>query len=114
MPALLKLASIADHALRRTFVFWPGFKHRAQLFGAHERAADILVFRRGVERNQPIAVLAVGLKSVADFLRPLPEDLRALRAFDFDFVVGHECPLNLRAAFWFALLKGLPQGLLNP
>jgi hypothetical protein len=93
MPALLKLASIADYALRRTFVFWPGFEHRAQLFGAHERAADILVFRRGVERNQPIAVLAVGLEPVADFLRPFSKYLRAFRAFDFYFVVGHVMPL---------------------
>jgi hypothetical protein len=93
MAALLELASIADRGLRRTFAFGPGFKHRAQLFGAHKSAADIFVFRTGIERNQPIAVLAVGLEPVADFLRPLSEYLRALRAFDFYFVVGHETPL---------------------
>jgi hypothetical protein len=80
--------------LRRTFGFWPGFKHHPHFFGVQESAADIFIFRTGIERNQPIAMLAVGLESVADFLRPLPEYLRAFRAFDFDFVVGHECPLN--------------------
>jgi hypothetical protein len=93
MAALLELAPIPDRALRQIFAFWPGFKHRAQLFGAHEGAADIFVFRRGVERNQPIAVLAVGLEPVADFLRPLSENLRAFRAFDLYFVVSHEMPL---------------------
>jgi hypothetical protein len=97
----LELAPIPNRALRRTLGFWPRFKQHAQLFGVQESAADIFVFRTGVERDQPIAVLAIGLESVADFLRPLPEDLRAFRAFDFDFVVGHECPLNLRAAFCF-------------
>jgi hypothetical protein len=81
--------------LRRTFGLWPRFKHHPHFFGVQECAADILVFRTGVERNQPIAVLAVGLESVADFLRPLAEDLRAFRAFDFYFVVGHEMPLEV-------------------
>jgi hypothetical protein len=89
--------------LRRTFSLWPGFKHHAQLFGVQESPADILVFRTGIERNQPIAVLAVGLESVADFLRPLPEDLRAFRAFDFDFVVGHECPLELKGGILLSI-----------
>jgi hypothetical protein len=57
--------------LCHTLFFGPGFKRRSQLFGAHERPADILIFRTGIERNQPIAVLAVRLKSVVDFLRPL-------------------------------------------
>jgi hypothetical protein len=100
--------------LRRTFGFWPGFEHRAQLFGAQESPADISIFRTGIERNQPIAVLAVGLKPVADFLRPLSEYLRAFRAFDFYFVVDHEPPLNAMAAFCLPWLKGLLEGLLNP
>jgi hypothetical protein len=36
--------------------------------------------------------LAIGLKTRAHPLRALAEDLRALRAFDSDFVVDHECP----------------------
>jgi hypothetical protein len=39
-----------------------------------------------------IAVLAVRLEPVADFLRPLSEYLRAFRAFDFYFFVDHEMP----------------------
>jgi hypothetical protein len=78
----------------RRLVLGAGFKRHSQLFGAHERPADILIFRTGIERNQPIAMLAVRLKSVADFLRPLSKYLRALRAFDFDFFVDHELPLK--------------------
>ncbi len=97
----LELASIADRALRQTFALWPGFEYRAQLFGAQESPADIPVFRTGIERNQPIAVLAVGLEPVTDFLRSLAEYLRAFRAFDFYFVVDHEMPLNSKAVFCF-------------
>jgi hypothetical protein len=97
----LDLASIADPALRQNFVFWPGFKHHAHLFGAHESPADIPIFRSGIERDQPIAMLAVRLEPVADFLRPLPEYLRAFRAFDFYFFVDHEMPLSSLAAFCF-------------
>jgi hypothetical protein len=97
----LDLASIADPALRQNFAFWPGFKHHAHLFGAHESPADIPIFRSGIERDQPIAMLAVRLEPVADFLRPLPEYLRAFRAFDFYFFVDHEMPLNSMAAFCF-------------
>jgi hypothetical protein len=94
----LDLASIADPALRQNFVFWPGFKHHAHLFGAHESPADIPILRSGIERNQPIAMLAVGLEPVADFLRPLPEHLRAFRAFDFYFFVDHEMPPELNGS----------------
>ncbi|HEY4836164.1 MAG TPA: hypothetical protein VII07_15985, partial [Bradyrhizobium sp.] len=66
-------------------------------------AADIFVFRRGIERNQPIAVLAVGLEPVADSLRPLAENLRAFRAFDFYFVVGHEMPLELNGGILLSI-----------
>jgi hypothetical protein len=88
---------IADLDLCHT-LFEPGFNRHSQLFGAHERPADILVFRTGIERNQPIAVLAVRLKPVADILGPLSEYLRAFRAFDFHFFVDHEMPLKSDAA----------------
>jgi hypothetical protein len=90
----LELAAIADLALRRGFALGPVFKRQSHLFGAHESPADIPVLRAAIERNQPIAVLAVRLEPVADSLSPLPEYLRALRAFDFDFFVDHEMPRN--------------------
>lgn len=86
----LELTAITDRALRQTLALGPGFEYRPHFFGAHERAADISVFRTGIERDEPIAVLAIGLEPVADFLRPLPEYLRAFRASDFDYFVDHE------------------------
>jgi hypothetical protein len=86
-----------DHALplRHRFVLGPRIKRHSDLFGAHESPADIPVFRTGIERNQTIAVLAVRLKPVADFLRALSEYLGAFRAFDFYFFFNHEiCPAN--------------------
>jgi hypothetical protein len=80
--------------LRHTFVCGPGLKRRSNVFGAHEGPTDIPVFRTAIERNQPIAVLAVGLESIAEFLRALPKYLRAFRAFDPYFVIDHELPLN--------------------
>ena len=97
----LLLTEIADRALQHAFVFGLGIKRHSHLLGAHESAADIPIFRTGIERNQPIAVLAVRLKPVADFLRPLSEHLRASRAFDFYFFVDHEMPLNQ----WHILLS---------
>ncbi|MEO7144174.1 MAG: hypothetical protein ABI165_11820 [Bryobacteraceae bacterium] len=67
----------------------PGFEQHSHFPGADQRTADISVFRCGVEGNHPIAMLAVGLETVADFLRPLTEKLRALRTFDFDFFIDH-------------------------
>jgi hypothetical protein len=87
------MVSGADLAWRRRFVSRLGFKRHSHVSGAHESPADIPVFRTGIESNQPIAVLAVRLKPVADFLRPLPEYLRAFCAFDFYFFVGHEMSL---------------------
>jgi hypothetical protein len=72
------------------------FRHKSHFPCVGEGAADVPVLGSGVERNQPVAVPAVGLKSVADFLRPLPEDLRALRAFDFYFFVNHGMPEGLK------------------
>jgi hypothetical protein len=85
---------IGDRALLRTFALGPGVNRHSHFFGARERPADIFIFRSGTERNQSIAVLAVCLEPVADFLRPLSEYLRAFRAFDFYFFVDHEMPLN--------------------
>jgi hypothetical protein len=90
----LELTATADLAVRRRFVFGLGFNRHSHLFGARESPSDIPVFRTGIERNQSIAVLAVRLEPVADFLRPLSEYLRAFRAFDFYFFVDHEMLLN--------------------
>jgi hypothetical protein len=84
------MTRFAHLALRHTFVFGLGFNRHSHLFGAHESPADIPVVRTGIERNQPIAVLAVRLEPVADFLRTLSQYLRAFRAFDFYSFVDHE------------------------
>jgi hypothetical protein len=105
--------AITGLALRRRFVFRPRFKRHSHLFGAHERPADIPVFRTAIERNEQIAVLAVRLEPVADFLSPLPEYLRAFRAFDFDLFVDHEMLRNQSQAFCLARLKRLFEDLLK-
>ena len=89
------IRAIADLAWRHSFVLGLSFKCRAHFFGAQESPTDVSIFRGRIERNKPIAVLAVGLESVADFLGALPENLRALCAFDFYFVVDHEMPQKL-------------------
>jgi len=88
----LELTAIADRALRHAFGFGPRFKRHSHLFGAHESPADVSIFRIDIERDQPIAVLAVCLEPVADLLRPFSEYLRTFRAFDFHLFVDHECP----------------------
>jgi hypothetical protein len=88
------MTRFADRALRHTFVFGSGFNHHSYFFGVLESPADIPIFRTGIKRNQLIAVLAVRLEPIADFLRPLSEYLRAFRAFDFYFFVDHEMLLN--------------------
>src|SRR5579863_8096486 len=67
-------------------------EHRADLFGVDQGFADIAVVHRHVEGDQAIAMLAIGLKTRTHPLRALAEDLRALRAFDSDFVVDHDAP----------------------
>jgi hypothetical protein len=94
----LELAAIVGLALRQTFL-----KRHSHLFGAHESPTDIPVFRTGIERNQPIAVLAIRLEPVADFLGPLSEYLRALRTFDFYFFVDHETPEKCQHSAFFGL-----------
>jgi hypothetical protein len=95
----LVLTAIGDRGLRRTFGLGPGFKCHSHFLGAHQSPADISIFRTGIERNHPIAVMAVRLVPVADSLRPLPEYLRALRASDSYFFLDHEMPLNSIPAF---------------
>ena len=91
-----------------------GFDRHSHFPGAGERTPDIFVFRTGIERNQPVAVLAVGLKPIADFLRPFPEHLRAFGAFDFHFFVDHGVlPRNPRVAICLPRLKGAFEGLLK-
>jgi hypothetical protein len=90
----LILAANVSRAFRDGFGLGPGFERQSHFPGACERAADISVFRAGVERDHPVAVLAVGLVAVADSLRPLAEYLRAFRAFDSYFFVDHEMPLS--------------------
>jgi hypothetical protein len=92
------MTGFAHLALSHRFVFRLGFKRHSNLFGAHEGPADIPIFRAGIERNQPIAVLAIRLEPVADSLSPLSEYLRAFRAFDFYFVVHDEMPPRSLAA----------------
>jgi hypothetical protein len=88
----LELTAIGNRACRHACGFGLIFKSHSDLFGALQGPADISIVRSAVERDQPVAVLAIRLESVADLLGPFPEDLRALRAFDFDFFFRHECP----------------------
>jgi hypothetical protein len=109
----LVLTAIGDRALRRTFGLGPGFKCHSHFLGAHQSPADISVFRTGIERNHPIAVMAVRLVPVADSLRPLPEYLRAFRAFDSYFFFDHEMSPDSMRAFCLPWFKDLSIGLLN-
>jgi hypothetical protein len=61
---------------------------------AGERAADVGILRAQFKRDQPVAMLAVGLKAVADLLRPLAKYPGALAAPDFYFVIDHWIPLK--------------------
>ena len=100
---------------RRRVFLRPGFERNSHFSSAHESATDIPVLRGRIEGNEPIAMLAVHLKSVADSLRSLTEYLRALRAFDFDFVVNNEmCPKNTFCypAFKRLLMAAVSQALL--
>jgi hypothetical protein len=89
----LELTAIADRALGYTFVLGLCFKCHSHFLGALECSMNISILRAGIERYQPIAVLAVRLEAIADFLRPLSEYLRAFGAFNFYFFVNHEMSL---------------------
>jgi len=90
---LSRLGAVRARACSHNLTLELGFQRHSHFFGAHESPADIYIFRSGVKRNQPIAVLTVRLKPVAYSLRPLPKYLRAFRALYFDFFVDHETPL---------------------
>jgi hypothetical protein len=74
------------------------FNRQPDVAGAQQRFADISVFGTAVERNQAIAVRAIGLEPVAYPMRALAKYLRTFRAFDSDFFVDHEMPLSLKGA----------------
>jgi hypothetical protein len=104
------LAAIEDRSRRRlcearaaAFVL----QRQPHFLGAHERFANISVVRTVVEGNQPIAMPAIGLKSVADPLRAKAKDLRAFRAFDFDFIVDHESFPAIESAVCVPGLNGV-------
>jgi hypothetical protein len=86
------LASVADRALRQTCVFGPTLKQHAKIFGAHKGFSNISIVRTGIKSNKPIALWAVCLKPIPDFLCPLSEYMRALRAFYSHFFINHEMP----------------------
>src|ERR1019366_3010772 len=78
--AELELAAVCDLSLCRllqTGASALGFNRQSHFPGTRERPANIFVFRTAVERNQPIAMRAVGLKPVADTMRALAKYLRA-------------------------------------
>jgi hypothetical protein len=70
------------------------FERKSYFFSAREGTTDIPVVGTTIKRDQSVAVLAVRLKSVANILCSLSEKLRAFRAFDFDFIFGHEMALK--------------------
>jgi hypothetical protein len=109
----LVLTTIVDRALLHTCGLGPGVKCHSHFFRVHESPADVSVLRTGIERNEPIAVLAVGLEPVADLLRPLPEYLRAFRAFNSYFFFDHEMSPDSMRAFCLPWFKDLSIGLLN-
>lgn len=65
------------------------FERRSDLSCARQRPSDVRIFRTELEGDEPVAVLAVDLKTGPDLLRALPEYLRALRALNSDLVVDH-------------------------
>jgi hypothetical protein len=108
------MTRFGDRALRDTFVFGTGFNRHSYFFGVLESPADISIFRTCIECNQPIAVLAVRLEPVADFLRALSGYLRAFRASYFYFFVDHEMLLTEWQHPAFLSLRACLRVLLNP
>jgi hypothetical protein len=70
------------------------FQRKPHFLRAQQGATDIPITGIGIERDQFVAMLAVRLKPVADIPRSLSEKLRALGAFDFDFIFGHEMAIQ--------------------
>jgi hypothetical protein len=75
-----------------------GFHGKADVPGARQRTADVRIFRAQFERDQPVAILAIGLKPVTDLLRAFAKYLGAFSAPDSYFVINHWIPLE--AAHW--------------
>ena len=70
------------------------FERRSDLSCARQCPSDVGVFRTELEGNQPVAMLAVDLKTGPDLLRALPKYLGASRAFNSDLVINHEIHLE--------------------
>src|SRR5216684_8200547 len=70
------------------------FERRSDFSCARQCPSDVGVFRTELEGDEPVAVLAVDLKTGPDLLRALPEYLGALRALNSDLVVDHEIHLK--------------------
>jgi hypothetical protein len=68
------------------------FDRPPHLPGAHQRFPNVPVLGIHVERDQPVALLTIGLKSVADLAGALAKNVRAFRTFDFDLFVDHINP----------------------
>src|ERR1700682_571778 len=66
------------------------FQRRSDFSCARQCPTDVGVFRAELEGDEPVAMLAVDLKTGPDLLRALPEYLGALRAFNSDFFINHE------------------------
>ncbi|MGB9115239.1 hypothetical protein [Bradyrhizobium sp.] len=99
--------------LFQTCSFALGFNRQSDFPGAQQRFANISVFRTAVERDQPVAVRAIGLKPVADPVRALAKYLRAFRALDFDFFIDHEMLPNSKNAVCDPRLNGWFEGSLK-
>jgi hypothetical protein len=66
----------------------------SDVLGIRQGPTDVRILRAQFESDKPVAMLAVGLKSVTNPLRPLPKHLRAFAAPDSHLVVDHGTPLN--------------------
>jgi hypothetical protein len=77
-------------ASRSGWCLRPGcLKGNSRFPSTHKGTTDIPILGTGIERDQPIAMLAVRLKAVPKILRPLSKYHRAFGAFDFDLFIDH-------------------------
>ena len=83
MPAVVRLPKTSGWRLGSRF------ERRSDFSCARQRPSDVGVFRAELEGDEPVAVLAVDLKTGPNLLRALPEYLGALRALNSDLVVDH-------------------------
>ena len=108
----LELASV--RALRQAFIFWLGFKHHAHLLGADEGAANIAIFRSGIEvisRLQcwqlvwkPLRIFRARSRNICEHFVHLIFTLSSIIAM----------PLTSMAAFCLRYFKDVFEALLNP